>query len=265
MEKKGTTKRAEQEEEGIPKKPKTMSETAPILFYREQDHFGILSNYYRLSEQPIYFGKKPYATAEHLFQALKFIYPGASADSLRFAELIRNANTPNKARILARLKCGGGYRWRTDLNEPIRRFTELGVRLRPDWDDVRLDVMLFVLREKFRQSPRARQALLDTGKAPLVEHSPRDSFWGDCGRGETVGPGQNHLGRLLASVREELRQQTTTATTSSAADAVAAAAAISDSKEDGKHSGNDGSGITHKSRQLKRKRQQSSTVITIKL
>lgn len=62
--------------------------TAPILFYGEREEFGILSNYYRVLNEPLYYKGQPYATAEHLFQALKFLYAGASADSLRYADLI---------------------------------------------------------------------------------------------------------------------------------------------------------------------------------
>lgn len=78
--------------------------------------------------------------------------------------------------------------------------------LRPDWEDVRLDVMLTCLRSKFSQEP-FKSKLLATGTRALVEGNTwGDRFWGACVGG--AGPllvGENHLGKLLMRVREELK------------------------------------------------------------
>jgi len=76
--------------------------------------------------------------------------------------------------------------------------------LRPQWDQIRVDVMRQVLRIKFKQNSEAKNALLSTADALLVEKSPRDAFWGIGAE----GTGQNYLGRLLMQIRCELRQQT---------------------------------------------------------
>ena len=56
---------------------------------------------------------------------------------------------------------------------------------------------------KFSQHEDLRAVLLGTGDALLVEHTERDSYWGDGGDGS----GKNRLGHILMSVRDELRRQ----------------------------------------------------------
>lgn len=77
------------------------------------------------------------------------------------------------------------------------------IQLRPDWEDVKFDVMLWLNRRKYLL-PRFREALLATGDRPLVENSPSDPFWG--GRDRRGGfTGENLLGLVLMQVRAELR------------------------------------------------------------
>lgn len=73
--------------------------------------------------------------------------------------------------------------------------------LRPDWESVKLDVMLALLRAKFTFSP-LRARLLATGDAHLEE----GNYWGDRFWGVCRGEGQNHLGRLLMQVRAEIQR-----------------------------------------------------------
>jgi ribA/ribD-fused uncharacterized protein len=56
---------------------------------------------------------------------------------------------------------------------------------------------------KFTQHEDLRAILLGTGDAVLIEHTEKDSYWGDGGDGS----GQNRLGHILMSVRAELRRQ----------------------------------------------------------
>lgn len=75
------------------------------------------------------------------------------------------------------------------------------VRLRPDWEHVKLDIMRQLVTDKFTRSDELRRRLLATGNAELVEGNAwNDTFWG-VGRGR----GQNHLGRILMEVRDGLR------------------------------------------------------------
>jgi len=74
------------------------------------------------------------------------------------------------------------------------------LRVREDWEEVKLAVMENLLRQKFVH-PDLRQKLRDTGDVYLEEGNTwRDFFWGVCD-----GKGENHLGRLLMKIRNELR------------------------------------------------------------
>ena len=83
----------------------------------------------------------------------------------------------------------------------VKQFGKI-VKVRRDWDDVKLDVMLWGVREKFKHTD-LKDLLLSTGDEELVEGNTwNDTYWGIC-RGE----GQNNLGKILMKVRMELRQQ----------------------------------------------------------
>lgn len=77
------------------------------------------------------------------------------------------------------------------------------VKLRADWTpEFQLDLMLSLLRSKFARNPELAALLDATGKTELIEINEwHDRFWGVC-----KGTGQNHLGRLLMQVRDELRR-----------------------------------------------------------
>lgn len=74
--------------------------------------------------------------------------------------------------------------------------------LRPDWMDVRVSIMSSILEHKFRQHTDIREALLNTGLKPIVEHCP-DAYWGDG----IDGRGKNVMGKLLCSVRYKLAHE----------------------------------------------------------
>jgi ribA/ribD-fused uncharacterized protein len=88
------------------------------------------------------------------------------------------------------------------LNDLVREYLDKGVRIRSDWNDVRIDVMRRCLYAKFTQNETLRDILLATGDAMIVENSPRDSFWG-IGKS---GDGSNWLGVLLMELRTTLRR-----------------------------------------------------------
>ena len=74
--------------------------------------------------------------------------------------------------------------------------------LRRDWESVKDSIMREAVLAKFTQHADLREKLLGTGDAEIVEHTDRDSYWGDGGDGS----GHNMLGRILMSVRDELRR-----------------------------------------------------------
>lgn len=142
----------------------------PIYFYRTGDAYGEFSNF---AAYPIEIAGRTWPTSEHYFQAQKF------------------AGHPDEEELRA-------------IPSPMavaRAGRERRRPLRPDWDAVRDDVMMTALRAKFTQHESLRTLLLETGDAPLVEHTANDSYWADGGDGS----GANRLGVLLERLRAELR------------------------------------------------------------
>lgn len=83
------------------------------------------------------------------------------------------------------------------------------VKLRDDWEDVKVDIMERIMLDKFtRSDPFPSQAelrckLLDTGDARIEYANKRgDMFWGTVN-----GEGDNVLGKILMDVREKLREE----------------------------------------------------------
>jgi ribA/ribD-fused uncharacterized protein len=76
--------------------------------------------------------------------------------------------------------------------------------LRPDWEEVKYDIMLEIVRAKFTQNPDLKAKLLATGDAHLEEGNTwNDRTWGVCPPGS--GNGKNWLGKILMQVRKELK------------------------------------------------------------
>lgn len=148
--------------------------------------------------------EKSWKNVEQFFQANKFLGPNETQKSREYSEMIRNATTTNIAKVLARQKVGGGSPWRTKLNPVITEYVNCGVTLRPDWESVKETIMYEAIVAKFTQNEDLKALLLATGDKLLVEHTKKDSYWGDGGD----GTGQNRLGYILMKVRSELLQLT---------------------------------------------------------
>jgi hypothetical protein len=74
------------------------------------------------------------------------------------------------------------------------------VQLRPDWDEIKLAVMMELLTQKFEEESPLAGRLLLTGNSILVEGNTwGDTYWGVC-----RGQGENWLGRLLMLRRSQL-------------------------------------------------------------
>lgn len=172
-----------------------MSSEEPIYFYEKGDKYYEFSNFY---ECKIEFDGITYPTSEHLYQSAKFY--GETEEELEYIKIISKASTPNKARILASQEIGGGYKWKTDLNPIITKYRNLGVKMRDDWEDIKVDVMRAIVYIKFSENQKLKQLLLSTGDRDLFEHTHRDKFWADGGNGS----GKNWLGRILMETRERI-------------------------------------------------------------
>jgi ribA/ribD-fused uncharacterized protein len=113
---------------------------------------------------------KLYASVEHAYQASKTIDP-VLRDKFSCKPI-----TPGQAKRLGKQ-----------------------LPLRPEWDKIKFQIMLDLLREKFSDR-ELRVRLLDTGDRELIEKNAwGDSCWGVCN-----DVGENNLGKLLMLVRKEL-------------------------------------------------------------
>ena len=142
-----------------------------IRFYRVDDEYGCFSNF---SPHPVKMKGKVWPTSEHYFQAQKFV--GTAHE-----EEIRRVKSPMIAARMGR-----------DRKRPLRH----------DWESVKDEIMFEAVRAKFTQNEGLRKILSATGDAEIIEHTGKDSYWGDGGDGS----GRNMLGKTLMLVREELRK-----------------------------------------------------------
>jgi N-glycosidase YbiA len=78
------------------------------------------------------------------------------------------------------------------------------VQLRADWDEIKLGVMVEILRHWYAANPDYSQRLCATDERLIVEDSPRDPIWGIRSRGGKFA-GTNLLGRAHMTLRAELR------------------------------------------------------------
>jgi ribA/ribD-fused uncharacterized protein len=88
-----------------------------------------------------------------------------------------------------------------------RRFGQK-VAMQERWGYLRVNVMQDLVWAKF-QNPELREKLLATGDTPIEgTNSTHDNYWGACQCPRCKGAlGLNWLGRILMSVRRELREQ----------------------------------------------------------
>jgi len=145
-----------------------------IYFYKVWEPYGCFSNF---SPHGIEIRGTYWSTVEHYYQAQKFV---GSVDAVIIPSIYA-AETPEEAAALGRCSTR---------------------KLRCDWDVVKTQVMREAVLKKFLTHAEIREILLITGDNLLVENSPKDYFWG-CGADKT---GQNCLGKILMSVREEIRK-----------------------------------------------------------
>jgi N-glycosidase YbiA len=142
-----------------------------IRFYRVDEEYGCFSNF---SPHPVKLKGKVWPTSEHYFQAQKFV-------GTEHEEEIRRVKSPMIAARMGR-----------DRKRPLRH----------DWESVKDEIMFEAVRAKFTQHEELRKILSATGDAEIIEHTGKDSYWGDGGDGS----GRNMLGKTLMLVREELRK-----------------------------------------------------------
>lgn len=131
--------------------------------------YAFLSNFY---DSPIEKDGIVYPTNEHFFQAMKTL-----DDEER--KRIAAAETPGKAKRMGR-----------------------SVKLRPDWEQSKIQIMKEGLTLKFLCHKDLAEKLVATGDVWLIE----GNWWGDTYWGVCNGVGHNMLGNLLMEIRRDLRK-----------------------------------------------------------
>ena len=88
----------------------------------------------------------------------------------------------------------------TNLSPNLAKAKGRKIYLRDDWESIKDDTMLNIIRAKFK-NPKLSRKLIATGDQELIEGNTwNDTYWGVCN-----GIGKNKLGQILMQVREELK------------------------------------------------------------
>jgi ribA/ribD-fused uncharacterized protein len=114
----------------------------------------------------IFLGDESYICAESAFQAMKCVDP---AERLIFSFLD---------------------------GKSAKRYGRQ-VKLRSDWEQIKDNVMLEVLKAKFLQNPELLKKLKRTTGIIREDNTWGDTYWGVCN-----GVGRNKLGELLMIIRD---------------------------------------------------------------
>ena len=146
-----------------------MHDPNSIYGFRGQNYY--LSNY---APSAICIENIWYPTVEHAFAAMKTF-------DIKLRRSISTASSPGEAKLLGR---------RLDL--------------RHDWEEVKDDIMLSLVRLKFSFYHNLGNKLMNTGSLQIIEANKwNDLYWGvDF----NTGKGLNKLGTILMIVRQELQR-----------------------------------------------------------
>ena len=156
---------------------RTYERRQSVVFLKTNEAFGGLSN--MSGGFPLRVNGIPIRTSEALYQACRFPHQP------KVQRLIIEQASPMTAKM---------------KSKSHRRDS------RPDWDQVRVNVMRWCLRVKLAQNwGKFCELLLATGDRPIVEESRKDSFWGAKPVDEHTLVGMNVLGRLLMELRETVK------------------------------------------------------------
>jgi ribA/ribD-fused uncharacterized protein len=132
--------------------------------------YRFLSNFYMA---PVEFMGTTWPSSEHAYMAAK-------THNAELQQAILQCPTPGEAKKLGRR-----------------------LKLRPDWESVKVSLMETILRSKFSH-PQLRDMLRSTGNAELIEGNWwGDKIWGVCLK---TNQGQNLLGKTLMKIRAEIQQ-----------------------------------------------------------
>lgn len=159
---------------------------ACAVFYKTREEYGELSN--MAHGFPLMWEGLRFHSSEALYQAHKFlpetrVYdPSEEREVCPFEIVMAQGNA-----MVSKMKA--------------KKYRHVE---RPDWHDIKLDVMNYCVRLKYQQHQRAMDRVLDdTLGLPIVEKSRKDRLWGAVNdyKGNLVG--ENLLGCLWMIIRDE--------------------------------------------------------------
>ena len=143
----------------------------PIYFYSTKEQpYGCFSNF---AAYPFELDGATWPTSEHYFQAQKFV-------DTPHVEAVQQATGPMVAARMGR-----------DSSRPLR----------PDWEQVKDDVMRRAVLRKFETHADIPRRPAGHRRRSAGRADDRDYYWGIG----TDGTGQNRLGQILMEVRAILR------------------------------------------------------------
>lgn len=185
-------------EEEKPKKRKLRkaaeeSEPEPILFSGADESKGEYRNFSNMSNHTVEIDGVKYASVEHYYQAMKAT---EFKDDAALKKIL-------KTKTAKAVKAAG---------KKVENFNQ------EVWDAKKDEIMATGVRAKFVQHPELRTQLLGTDDKIIGFADARDVYWG-IGTSMTTEKvkfpskwrGQNKLGKLLTTLRDEFKQEVATA------------------------------------------------------
>ncbi|MHA1751693.1 MAG: NADAR family protein [Candidatus Helarchaeota archaeon] len=137
------------------------------IIKRFSGKYSFLSNFYPCK---IIYENICYPSVEHAYQASKTL-------DINLRKEIASQKTPALAKKLGR-----------------------AIKLRSDWDRVKLSIMETLVRLKFTTNEELKKKIIELENCILIE----GNTWGDTFWGVYNGNGKNHLGKILMKVRDDL-------------------------------------------------------------
>jgi len=124
-------------------------------------------------DSPIVYQDIEFWTTENFFQAMK----------------------TEKSDIKTRKKIAAMSPWDS------KRFART-VKLRSDWQQVKIEVMRYAIKHKFKKGSKWHNELLKHPEPIIETNNWHDNIWGSCICPKCGNKGQNLLGQLIEEVRQ---------------------------------------------------------------
>jgi len=183
------------EEEEKPKKKRVLKAKVPkeegeppVFFFSGNPALNEFKMFSNMHEAPIQIDGITFPTVEHYFQWSK-------------AKMFGDAEAQAKILKTSSPKSVKAY------GKKVKNFDEEA------WKEKRDQVMEVAVKAKLMQHPDILKALRDTGTRPIAEADPRGKYWGIGTSAETSKakdpsrwPGENKMGKILMSLRDELKE-----------------------------------------------------------